>query len=192
MSGTAIYLRVSTLDQDKGIRSQETALKDYIKGHGIQRVKWYRDKVSGATTNRPAFKRLQRDIFAGKVNTVICWKLDRLSRSMRDGVNILTEWCDRGVRVVAVAQQIDFNGTVGKIIAAVLMGIAQMERENLRENTKRGLAAARRRGVRLGRPDTIDLAQVKKLQGKGIPVSEIARRLGCSRQGVYAAMQRGG
>ena len=192
MSCTAVYLRVSTLDQDKGIRSQETALKDYLKAHRIRNVKWYRDKVSGATTNRPAFKRLQKDIFAGKIDTVICWKLDRLSRSMRDGVEILTDWCDKGIRVIAVAQQIDFNGTVGKIIAAVLMGVAQMERENLRENTKRGLAAARERGVKLGRPDKIDLAQVKKLRGKGVAVSEIAQRLGCSRQGIYEAMKRNG
>ena len=91
MSATAVYLRVSTLDQDKGLLSQESALKDYLKGHKIRNVKWYRDKVSGATTNRPAFKRLQKDIFTGKVSTVICWKLDRLSRSMQDGVNVLTD-----------------------------------------------------------------------------------------------------
>jgi DNA invertase Pin-like site-specific DNA recombinase len=116
------------------LQSQEKALQDYIKNHGLSNVRWYRDKLSGATTKRPGFEKLQRDIkFSGKVGTVLVWKLDRLSRSLKDGVNILADWCDREIRVVAVAQQLDFNGSVGRLIAAVLLAIAQMERENIRE-----------------------------------------------------------
>ena len=79
------------------------------------------------------FERLQRSIFNGQVKTVVIWKLDRLSRKMRDGINVLCEWCDRGVRVVSVTQQIDLSGTVGKMIAAVLLGVAEMEQETRRE-----------------------------------------------------------
>ena len=70
---------------------------------------------------------------------------------MRDGVNVLTDWCDKGIRVVSVAQQIDFNGTVGRLIASVLLAVAEMEREGISKNVKRGMAAAKARGVKLGK-----------------------------------------
>jgi DNA invertase Pin-like site-specific DNA recombinase len=115
MKVTAAYIRLSTFDQDKGLKSQEKALRDYIDNHSLQNIPWYQDKLSGATTKRPGFERLQKDIFNGKVATVLCWKLDRLSRSLQDGINVLTDWCERGIRVVSVSQQIDFNGTTGKL-----------------------------------------------------------------------------
>ena len=86
----------------------------------------------------------------GKVGTVICWKLDRISRSLRDGINLLVDWLDRDVRVIAVSQQFDFNGGVGKLIASVLLGIAEMERINIRENIIRGMKATKARGVKIG------------------------------------------
>jgi DNA invertase Pin-like site-specific DNA recombinase len=147
----AAYCRVSTLDQEKGLKSQENSLQDYCNNHGLANLIWYRDRVTGSTADRPAFNKLQRDIFAGKIDTVVCWKLDRLSRSLKDGINILTDWLEKDVRVIATAQQLDFSGTVGQLIASVLFAIAAMERENLRENTKRGMAAAKARGVKLGK-----------------------------------------
>ena len=191
MKQTAVYMRVSTLDQESGIQSQEKALKDYIISHNVQGVKWYRDRLSGATTNRPAFKKLQADIFAGKVDTVLSWKLDRLSRSMRDGINILCEWISRDIRVVAISQQLDFSGPIGQMIAGVLFAIGQMELENLRENTKRGLAAARARGVKLGKRATIFADDIQKLKDEGLNMTEIAKKLGKTRQAVYAALKRG-
>jgi DNA invertase Pin-like site-specific DNA recombinase len=125
------------------------------------------------------------------VGTVLCWKLDRLSRSLKDGINILSDWCERGIRVVAVSQQIDLNGSVGKIIAAVLLGVAQMERENIRENVKRGMAAAKARGVQLGKRPKLFAADIKRLQDKGLNTTQAAKKLGVSRQAVYKALQRG-
>ena len=60
---------------------------------------------------------------------VVVWKLDRISRRQRDGVNLLAEWCERGVRVVAVTQQIDLSGAVGRMVASVLFGLAEIESE---------------------------------------------------------------
>lgn len=117
---TGVYIRVSTLDQENGLKSQEKAIRDYLAGHGLADATWYRDRLSGATTKRPGFERLQKDIFLGKVKTVITWKLDRLSRSLRDGINVLTDWLNKDVRVVAVSQQLDFSGVTGQLIAAVL------------------------------------------------------------------------
>ena len=147
----AVYVRVSTLDQEKGIQSQEHGLAEYLRNHGIENATWYRDRLSGATTDRPAFKQLQKDIFQGRVKTVVCWKLDRLSRSQRDGINLLADWLEQGVRVVAVSQQLDFSGPAGKLVAGVLFALGEMKRDNLRENTKRGKANAKARGTKLGK-----------------------------------------
>ena len=142
MSKTACYVRVSTNDQERGLESQEQALKRYLRGHGIKNAIWYRDRISGAKDRRPAFDKLQKAIFAGEVKTVVVWKLDRLSRSLKHGINLLTSWLESDVRIISVAQQLDFTGAIGQLIASVLFAVAQLENENLRENTKRGLQAA--------------------------------------------------
>ncbi|MGC1954478.1 MAG: recombinase family protein, partial [Gammaproteobacteria bacterium] len=87
-------------------------------------VRWFEDKESATASHRLAFRQLQAGIFEGRIKTVVVWKLDRLSRRLRDGINLLADWCERGVRVVAVTQQIDPSGTVGHMIASVMFGLA--------------------------------------------------------------------
>jgi DNA invertase Pin-like site-specific DNA recombinase len=55
---------------------------------------------------------------------VIVWRLDRLSRDLRDGINVLADWSDKGLKVVSVTQQIEFNGAFGKLLSAILLGVA--------------------------------------------------------------------
>lgn len=191
-NSVAVYLRVSTLDQEKGLASQEKAIASYLAGHGFSEVVWYRDRLSGKDTRRPAFQRLQKDIFAGRIRTVVCWKLDRLSRSMRDGINVLADWLEKGIRVVAVSQQFDFSGSVGQLVAGLLFAVAQMERENLRENTKRGMAAAKARGVRLGKRPKLFAKDIVPLLEQGQSIASVAKAMGVSRQAIYDALSREG
>ncbi len=193
MKHTALYCRVSTANQDT--RSQREALKDYVSGHRLKDVRWYRDRATGGNLDRPAFERLQKDIFKGKVATVIVWKLDRLARNLRDGVNLLADWCERGVRIVSITEQLDLSGPIGRIVAALLLGLAEMEKENISERIRAGVAAAKKRGVKFGRPAwktrpyrTIKPSEVKRLRKRGVPMTEIARRLGVSRQACYNAL----
>jgi len=189
----ALYARVSTLDkQVKGLQSQKQALVEYCQNHNITNFKLYQDKVSGGQiNNRPQLKQLQQDIFMGKVGTVVVWKLDRLSRSLKDGINLLVDWLDQGVRVIAVSQQFDFSGSVGKLIASVLLGIAEMERQNIRENIVRGMKAAKGRGVKIGgREAKIHSEDIIRLKGQGWTMTEIATELKCSRQALYLALDR--
>lgn len=187
-----LYIRVSTLDkQIKGMMSQEQALLEYCKNHGLTNIKIYRDRMSGGKINRPQLAKLQQDIFMGKVGTVICWKLDRISRSLKDGINLLVDWLDRDVRVIAVSQQFDFNGGVGKLIASVLLGIAEMERQTTRENIVRGMKAARERGVKIGgREPKLFSQDILKLKEQGLKMTDIAKELKCSRQALYLALNR--
>jgi len=117
-----------------------------LHGNGIIDVRWFIDKASGNNLKRPAFEEMQSAVFHGDVKTVVVWKPDRLLRSLRDGIAVLCDWCDRGLRVVSVTQQIDFNGTIGRMIASVLLGVAEMEQQTRRERQKAGIEAAKERG----------------------------------------------
>ncbi len=196
---TAVYMRVSGSGQRDD--SQVHEIERYVKAQGLRAVHYYRDTATGANLDRPGFAKLQADIFGGRVQAVIVWRLDRLARNIRDGVVTLADWCERGVRVVAVSQQLDFNGAVGKMIAAVLLGVAEMERENINERIRAGLAARKAKGLPMGRAkgDTghawalskrkVDADLARSLRAQGVPVADIAKRFGCSRVAVYQALQ---
>ena len=184
----ACYLRVSTAHQKHD--SQHEALQAWLQGQGIppSAVHWFADTETGTTLHRPAFARLQQAIFAGTVKTVVVWKLDRLSRRQRDGVNLLAEWCERGVRVVVVTQQLDLSGTVGRLVAGVLFGLAEIEQEYRRERQAAGIAVARRRGRYRGRrPGTTKAnpARAQALRAQGLTVAEMARALGVGTRTVF-------
>ncbi len=181
----ACYIRVSTVDQNES--SQRAEIERWLSGNGLSEVVWFVDKEGGDTLDRPSFERMQKRIFGGEFRTVVIWKLDRLSRKLRDGINVLCDWCDRGLRVVSVTQQIDLSGTVGKMIAAVLLGVAEMEQETRRERQAAGIAVAKREGKYKGRkagtfkgcPD-----RARELRAKGLSLAEIGSAMGVSRMSV--------
>jgi len=196
MTFTAIYIRVSTVGQNEA--GQRNEIDRWLNGNSVDRskVKWYLDKDTGDNLDRPEFERLQRDIFNGQIHTVVVWKLDRLSRKLQDGITTLCNWCDKGIRVVSVTQQIDFSGTVGKLIASVLFAVAEMEQETRRERQAAGIAVAKERGVYQGRPrgalkPGIDLKRVAKLRENGLTQSEIAEALGVSISSVRRYLKAG-
>jgi len=119
------------------------------------------------------------------VKTVVVYKLDRLSRSLREEINVLAKWCDKRLRVVSVTQQIDFNGETSKLLAAVLLGIAEMEQETRRERQAAGIRAAKKAGVHLGRkPGTVKAvpSRATELKAKGNSIDGIAIALKISRR----------
>jgi DNA invertase Pin-like site-specific DNA recombinase len=190
----AAYVRVSTTGQNEA--GQRAEIERWVAGNGIKRasVCWFVDKgKSGDTLKRPAFDQLQAAVFAGEVGTVVVWRLDRLSRKIRDGMNVLADWCEKGLRVVSVTQQIDFNGTVGQIIANVLLGVGQMEQEARRERQAVGIARAKKRGVYIGRKPGTTKAKPERaiaLREKGNTIAEIAKALGVSRPTVFVYLRK--
>ena len=177
----AAYLRVSTTGQN--LDGQRAAVQAWLDGQGLLAT-WYEDQSTGDNLDRPEFDRLQADIFNGRISTVLVFKLDRISRNLRDGVNVLTSWLDQGVRIVSTTQQLDFNGTTGKLIASVLFAVAEMEQESRRERQAVGIAAAKAKGVYAnhGRKPgiiTVDIARIKELR-KTLSIAETARAMGVS------------
>ena len=103
----ACYCRVSSRRQKTD--SQKAELTRWLTSQRIElaTVQWFEDIESGTTLKRPAFDHMQQAIFAGTIQTVVVWKLDRISRRQREGINVLAEWCERGVRGVVITQQLD-------------------------------------------------------------------------------------
>jgi len=151
-------------------------------------VLWFEDVETGKTLRRVAFEELQRAIGRGDVRTVIVWKLDRVSRRLKDGVNLLADWCDAGIRIVSVTEQIDLSGPVGRMIASVMFGLAEIELEFRRERQAAGIRLAKQRGVYQGRKRGSTKARperVEELRHRGLHVKEIARAIGVSDRTVY-------
>jgi len=183
----AVYIRVSTTGQNEA--GQREAITAWLQGQGHDPAAavWYVDKHTATTTARPALDQLQAAIFAGEHAVVVLWRLDRLSRTQRDGINLLANWCDAGVRVVATTQQLDLAGAAGRLIAGVLFAVAEMELETMKERQRVGIEAAKGRGVYRGRvPGTTKAkpARAAELRGRGLTQAEIATALGVSRTTV--------
>lgn len=184
----ASYCRVSSRDQKHD--SQKAEITRWLRNHHIslRQVQWFVDTESGTTLKRPAFDRLQKVIFAGAVKTVVVWKLDRLSRRQHEGITLLAQWCEHGVRVVSVTQQIDLTGAVGRMIASVMFGLAEIEQEYRRERQAAGIAAAKRKGVYCGRvkgTTKVQPARAQRLRARGLTAPEIATALGVHPRTVF-------
>lgn len=184
----ACYVRVSTRHQkDDGQRAE---IQKWLDGNGIdpRQVEWYCDKESGTTMKRPEFDRLQADIFHGKVKCVVLWKLDRLSRRLKDGITTLADWSERNLRVVVTTQQLDFSGAIGRMLAALLLGLAEIENEFRKERQSAGIEQAKKKGKYKGRANGTlkgNPARVQELRAKGLTGPEIATALGISLRTVF-------
>ena len=155
-----------------------------------RKADWFEDRISGTKDRRPGLDKLNRAIFNGEVKTVVVWSLSRLTRKGAfEGLTMLAKWLDKGVRVVAIAEQFDFYGASGELVAAVLFAVAKMQRDELSNATKRGLVAARAKGVKLGKRPGKWTAEVKPLHDGGMSVLDIANRFGKSRQAVHNVLK---
>jgi len=186
--GIAVYIRVSTHSQKTD--SQKVEIAHWLKAHGhdLESVRWFEDKETGVHLNRTGFNALSEAIFSGNVETIVVWKLDRIARSMREGINTLSKWCESGVRVVSVTQQIDLSGTVGHLVAGVLFAIAEIELQHTKERQAAGIAVAKERGIYTGRRKGTTKAKPQRaqdLKATGLNEKEIANALNISKRTVF-------
>jgi DNA invertase Pin-like site-specific DNA recombinase len=184
----ACYCRVSSRRQKTDSQKAELARWLTSQGIDLSTVQWFEDIETGTTLRRPAFDQMQRAIFDGAVHTVVVWKLDRLSRRQHEGITLLADWCERDVRVIVVTQQIDLRGALGRMVASVLFGLAEIETEYRRERQAAGIAVAKQRGVYRGRQNGTTKARphrAKVLRSRGCTVPEIAHAMQISERTVF-------
>ncbi|MCW5685983.1 MAG: recombinase family protein [Pseudolabrys sp.] len=157
----AIYTRVSTdqgLEQDfNSLDAQYEASQAYIRsqahaGWTLVRTKYDDGGFSGGNTERPALQRLLQDIQAGRIDIIVVYKVDRLTRSLADFAKLVELFDAHGVSFVSVTQQFNTTTSMGRLTLNVLLSFAQFEREVTSERIRDKIAASKRKGLWVGGP----------------------------------------
>lgn len=173
------YARVSTGDQslDAQIGALRKAGYDHLfTDHG----------VSGVADHKPGLEDALTSLSEGDVFLV--WRLDRLARSMRDLSDTVWNLHTRGVQFQSLCEHVDVGSAFGELVLHILAAMAQFERSLIIERTKSGMEAAKARGVRFGRPRSLDdeaLRHAMQLIDQGMSVPSAAKRLGTSKSTLY-------
>ncbi len=189
----ALYARVSTTDKGQDPEVQLQPLRAYAKARGWQAVE-YTDTVSGSKERRPGLDALRAAARRRQVDVVAAVKLDRLARSVKQLVELAAEWQALGVDLVVVDQQIDTTTPVGRLTFHVLSALAEFERDLIGDRVRQGMAAAKARGVRLGRKPLITAAiagEAAARRARGESFGAIAKALGMPKTSAYAAVHKG-
>ena len=178
------YARVSTLDQNPDLQT------DALKAAGCGKI--IVDKISGSISQRPGLVKLKELLRPG--DTVVIWRLDRLGRSLKD----LLEWVaylnGQGIALKSLHESIDTASATGKPVFHIFASLAEFERNLVIERTHAGLAAARARGKKGGRPGALGEQEIKRLielyGQKQVSIGEICRMMGISKPTLYAYVKR--
>ena len=172
------YARVSTQDQNL------TLQREALINAGCEKV--FEDKVSGTRADRPGLSKTLEMLREG--DTLVVWKLDRLGRSVKQLVDMVSELNKQGIQFKSLTDSIDTGTTSGRFFFHVMASLAEMERELTIERTRAGLEVAKKLGRKGGRkPKMTDskIESAKKLLSSGVPPKEVAKNLGVSVSTLY-------
>jgi len=176
------YARVSTLDQKLELQLDE------LKSFGCETI--FKEKMSGKSKTRPELTKMVDQLRKGDV--VVVWKLDRLGRSLKDLIELVSSFREKGVEFVSLKDGIDTGTATGRFTFNIFASLAEFEREIIRERTMAGLEAARARGRKGGRPKGLSKEALAKATSAKIlyksgekTIKEIAEGLGISRATCY-------
>ncbi len=175
----ALYARVSTLNgQNPDLQLAE--LREYAQRRGWHVHSEYVDLgVSGARESRPELNKMLSDAHARRFDAILCWKLDRLGRSLKHLVVTLEDLQAYGVAFISLRDNLDLSTPSGRLMFHVVAAMAEFERALIRERVSAGIQAARNRGQRIGRPRAyVNPAKIRELREANVPWRVIAKQLG--------------
>jgi DNA invertase Pin-like site-specific DNA recombinase len=183
-----LYARVSTVvGQNPEMQLQE--LREYAARRRWQVVEEYVDRSSGAKESRPALNRLMADAHHRKFDVVAVWKIDRFGRSLKHLVNALAELEAVGVAFVSLRDNLDLATPSGRLLFQIVAAMAEFERTLIAERVRAGLANAKKKGRRLGRPRVVvDTDRVAALRRAGASWRAISHTLGVGIGTLYNAV----
>lgn len=174
------YARVSTLDQNLDLQ------RDALKKAGCEKT--FEDKASGGKVDRPGLQEALE--YTREGDTILVWRLDRLGRSLKHLIEMVTQLNERGVGFRSLQEAIDTTTSGGKLVFQIFGALAEFERNLIRERTQAGLEAARARGRNGGRPKALDGKKVELAyqlyDAKKQSVKEICQILGISKPTLYS------
>jgi len=176
----ATYSRVSTFVQNVGMQVDE--LRAYCERRGFEIAEEYVDQgISGSRKSRPALNRLLADARRRRFDAVPVYRYDRFARSLRQLVNALGGFDALGIHFISLHEGVDTSTPNGRLVFGIFASIAEFERELIRSRVRSGIAAARARGKRIGRPRVLATdSQINALLGQGHSMATIGRKLGVS------------
>jgi putative DNA-invertase from lambdoid prophage Rac len=190
----AIYCRVSTDDQS--CERQERDLRAFAKRAEHEIVAVFRETASGAKNDRAERKKVMALARARKVDAILVTELSRWGRSTQDLVQTLDDLHSWKVSVLAqTGLSFDLSTSSGKLMRTIMAGLAEFERDLIRERVKSGLSAAKARGIVLGRkvgqrPSDKKAKRVIQLHGEGLSYRLIGRNVGLSKNTVMEIIRR--
>jgi len=170
---------------------QLAELREYCARRGWDVAGEYVDMgVSGAKERRPELDRLLADCRKRQVGAVVVYRYDRFARSLRQLVNALCEFDALGIEFVSFHEGVDTSTPNGRLVFGIFASIAEFERELIRERVRSGMAAARARGARIGRPrKPVDADKVAELRAQGASWRAVACAVGMGVGTVRRAAQ---
>lgn len=178
------YARVSTQDQNSDLQL------DALKSAGCEKI--YEEKMTGKVRNRPELDNCLSMLREG--DTLLVWRLDRLGRSLKDLVEIITSLEERNIGFKSLTENIDTTSASGKLIFHIFGALAEFERNLISDRTKAGLAAARARGRKGGRKPKMSAQDIKlartMLQDPYTTKTEVAKHFGVSRVTLNASLAK--
>lgn len=173
------YARVSTDDQNLDLQ------KDALTRAGCKKI--LEDHQSGAKVERPGLRSALE--YAREGDTLVVWRLDRLSRSLKDLIEMVTQLEARGIGLKSLQESLDTSSSSGKLIFHIFGALAEFEHNLIRERTQAGLQAARARGRKGGRPKSLDVDKqalaVQLYEKKKHTVKQICQMMGISKPTLY-------
>ena len=188
-----IYTRVSTLDQT--IDNQLIELRDHCSKMGWEIVKEYADEGLSGTLSRdkrPALNSLIKGAYRKRFDSVVCWDISRIGRSMKELILFLSDMKDRGIGICSVRQGFDTSTSMGEIMFQFVGILSSWEREMIRELTLAGLERAKREGMTLGRRKVTDdtmTAKIIELRNDKKSIRQIASEVGVSTASVHRQLK---
>jgi DNA invertase Pin-like site-specific DNA recombinase len=181
------YVRVSTADQNPDLQT------DALLKHGVDPDRIYVDIGSGRNFDRPELRALLKALRQG--DELVVWRLDRIGRSTKDLLATVEQLGAQGIDFTSLHERIETSSAGGKLMLTVFAAIAAFERDLLIERTNAGLASARARGRKGGRPQLLKKSDVRlartMLADKTVTVTEVAQHFGVGRNTLYRALGKG-
>ena len=192
MKKAALYLRVSTLDQNP--ENQLQGLRQLAAQRGFEVVQEFTDHgYSGAHVKHPALDQLLSAARRGEFQVVTVWACDRLARSVTHFLQLLDEFARLNIEFVSVHENLDTGGALGRAIIIILAAIAELERNLIRERVRAGMRRAQLEGRRIGRrPIAVDQASILHDRACGRSLTEMAKSHHISRALVSKILRQAG
>jgi DNA invertase Pin-like site-specific DNA recombinase len=184
-----LYARVSTMNgQDPNVQLLE--LREYCQRRNFEIAEEFVDKgISGSRERRPGLDRLMVVCRKRLLDGVVVYRYDRFARSLRQLVNALEEFRALDIDFISIHEGVDTSTPNGRLVFGIFASIAEFERELIRDRVRSGLAAAKARGKKLGRPRVdADVERIASLRASGASWRAISRRTGVSVRTILRAV----